>query len=93
MKRLQPYPWATPDTIWNALPFGQGVAVVELTACEPTFFFKTDWLGQESIFGDFSLGRYAWRLENVRAIEPFPVKGQQGLFEVEVPDELIMVAP
>lgn len=40
-------------------------------------------------FGDFSPGRYAWKLENVRTIEPFPVKGCQGLFEVEVPEGLI----
>lgn len=38
-------------------------------------------------FGDFSPGRYAWKLENVRAIDPFPVKGRQGLFEVEIDKE------
>jgi hypothetical protein len=40
----------------------------------------------EKYFGDFSPGRYALKLDNVRAIEPFPVRGRQGLFEVAYPD-------
>ncbi len=28
---------------------------------------------------------YAWVFENIRPIMPFPVRGQLGLFEVEVP--------
>ncbi|MGM0175706.1 ASCH domain-containing protein [Enterococcus sp. DIV0800] len=32
-------------------------------------------------------GTYAWKLENVRCIKPFHVKGQQGLFNVN--DSLI----
>jgi hypothetical protein len=30
-------------------------------------------------FGDFTPGRYAWLLDNVRPIEPVPMKGAQGL--------------
>jgi hypothetical protein len=30
---------------------------------------------------------FAWVLQNVRAIEPFPVKGQLGLYEVDVRPE------
>lgn len=33
-------------------------------------------------FGDFAHGRFAWMLENVRAIEPVPAKGHQGLRDV-----------
>jgi len=81
----------TPDDIWRNLPFGQAVAIVELTDC---FQITVNRCGkslmqeigsQEFIFGDFRRDRYAWKLENVRAIEPFPVKGRQGLFEVELP--------
>ncbi len=68
------------------LPYGKVVALVDLTDCLPTFNYQTDWIGKEAAFGDFSPGRYAWKLENIRAIEPFPVKGRQGLFEVEMPE-------
>lgn len=30
-------------------------------------------------FGDFTPGRYAWLLENVRPVDPVPMKGAQGL--------------
>lgn len=43
---------------------------------------------QELALGDFSSGRFAWEPANVRKFkEPWPVKGQQGLFNV--PDEEI----
>ena len=69
---------------------GVAVAVVELTECIETELFKRghpEFL-RESLLGDFSSGRYAWKLENVRSLDPFPVKGKQGLFDVEVPDSL-----
>jgi hypothetical protein len=31
-------------------------------------------------YGDFSPGRYAWLLDNVRPIDPVPAKGRQGLW-------------
>ena len=73
---------------------GQAVAIVDLVACLPTA--GVSWMegltlhqiNNECLFGDFTPGRYTWKLENVRAIEPFPVTGRQGLFEVEVPDWL-----
>lgn len=39
--------------------------------------------GNELEFGDYSIGRYAWKLENVRRIEPVPAKGQQRIWEWE----------
>lgn len=33
----------------------------------------------ERPFGDFAAGRYAWILDNVRPIDPVPMKGAQGL--------------
>ena len=39
----------------------------------------------ELLFGDFSPGRYAWELVNVKMLkEPIPAKGRQGLWECEV---------
>ncbi len=82
--------------IQDDLPFGKAVALVDLVGCIATrsYGFSVKGLDlhptdPEYPFGDFSLGRYAWKLENVRAIEPFPVTGRQGLFWVEVPDDLL----
>ena len=69
--------------IFNSLYFGHAVAIVDLVRC-----WKTEHLAvmeDQKLFGDFSPGRYAWKLENVRTFQPFLVKGRQGLFEVEVP--------
>lgn len=36
---------------------------------------------KEIIFGDYSFGRYAWELSDVKMLpEPIPAKGQQGLW-------------
>jgi hypothetical protein len=41
-------------------------------------------VGDELLFGDYRAGRYAWQLENVRALpNPLPYKGKQGLWECE----------
>jgi len=39
---------------------------------------------QEQLFGDWSVGRYAWKLANVQMLdEPIPCRGQQGLWTYE----------
>ncbi len=38
-------------------------------------------VGNELEFGDFSYGRYAWILANVRQIDPVPAKGRQRIWE------------
>lgn len=35
----------------------------------------------EKSFGDYRAGRYAWFLDDIRAIEPVPCKGMLGLWE------------
>ena len=40
-------------------------------------------MGNELAFGDYTHGRYAWILANVRRIEPVPAKGRQRLWEWE----------
>jgi hypothetical protein len=86
----------------DILPFGSIVAVCDLVDCRPTGSFTQEELSSlrqpageyaslyswtERMMGDFSLGRFGWVLKNIRAIEPFPVKGRQGLFDVEVDKE------
>lgn len=43
----------------------------------------TEALAEQLPFGDFTPGRYAWLLSNVRPIEPVPMKGVQGLRDVD----------
>jgi len=76
------------DYRWGMV-WGAAVAIVDLVRCWRTArFAKVDAPGEpERTFGDFSLGRYAWELENVRPIKPFTVKGRPGLFEVEIDKE------
>ena len=45
--------------------------------------------GNELAFGDYTPGRYAWILEDVRQLpEPIPATGKQRLWEWEVPEGL-----
>lgn len=72
------------------LNFGMAVAVVEFAYCVGTTTFKQwpEFCGQEP-FGDYSQGRYAWVFHNIKRIkEPFEVKGKQGFFYVEMPDDV-----
>lgn len=76
------------------LPLGAIVATAELVACEPIF---RDGLGplrdaqgphlpqpisdQERAFGDYSPGRFAWLLGEIKPLEqPIPARGAQGLW-------------
>lgn len=69
--------------------YGAVVCVVDLVECVPTSALRGA-IGEYEFWGDFSDGengdgRFGWRLENVRPIEPHYVRGQQGLWEVDVP--------
>jgi activating signal cointegrator 1 len=73
-------------------PLGCIVAIADLVECRSTsqgsLLLRPDGkltipglTELELLFGDFSLGRYAWHLENViRLPEPVPCKGAQGLW-------------
>ena len=62
------------------LNFGKAVAIVNLTDCWRTDDLHLAEIGTDNPFGDFSLGRCAWKLELIEPIEPFPVRGRQGFF-------------
>lgn len=67
------------------LPFGKAVAIVNLIGCKRTGDMIWEEVCPQDDYGDFSLGRYAWILDDIcRIKEPFPVKGRQGLFEVDI---------
>lgn len=84
------------------LPRGKVVAVGHLVGCASTEQICEDngiWriIGgrrrhwalteQEASFGDYSPGRYAWLLADVRALaEPIAARGMQGLWEWTPPE-------
>lgn len=69
------------------IPRGVALGIVDLVDCIPTDELQLKDILKEEWFGDFSSGRFAWKLENVRPFaEPFKVIGRQGFFSVEVPE-------
>lgn len=73
----------------DRVPLGAIVAVVDLAACLPTtealLFLGDDRtlpeVAIERRYGDYSPGRFAWKLENIQALaEPIPCKGRLGLW-------------
>lgn len=69
---------------WSPLHFGCALCIVTLTDCIPTEIIRESLSVQERAFGNYSSGRYAWKLENVRAFpQPIPIRGQQGLWKWE----------
>ena len=68
------------------MPQGAVVAVCELYYVRPTkgITLERDYglSKQELAFGDYTEGRYAWLLRNVRMLpQPIPAKGALGLWE------------
>ncbi len=76
---LSKYPWAN-------FPLGKAIAICELTDCikmtEEIIYQQPE---NELVCGHWEVGRFAWQLENVKALDsPFSVKGQQGLWDIEL---------
>src|SRR4030095_1701433 len=71
---------------------GMAVAIVEVTGCASMDYFKAlnkDLYKDQEAWGDFLNGRFAWIFEDIRKIQtPFPVKGMQGFFNVQLPDQI-----
>lgn len=76
------------------LPLGAIVAVCYLVSIEEILpgDDQSHWplTEQERAFGDYSVGRFAWLLADIRALpEPIPARGALGLWE---PDTLTQMA-
>lgn len=64
----------------NIPPAGFALCIAEIVNCRP--MTKQD---EPAACCELYPGAWAWELRNVRALRvPFPVKGQLGIFEVEV---------
>lgn len=70
----------------SALPLGAIVAVADLVECvatEQLAAHQSVARAEEMAFGDYSPGRWGFRLDNVRALpEPIPCRGALGLWDV-----------
>lgn len=75
----------TPD--FDTEPRGQAVAIVDLIDCRPM-----TWRDVGDAKCECYSGAYAWVLANVRRIKPFPVRGRQGLYDVELPEGINIAA-
>lgn len=66
-------------------PAGFALVVAHLVECRPMTVMDRD-----AAQCDVYPGAISWVLQDVRAIEPFPVKGQLGVFDVHVtPGQLL----
>lgn len=64
-------------------PAGFGLAIVSLVDCRP--MVKRD---EAAACCELYPNAKAWVLKDIRRIDPFPVSGQLGLYEVELPKHL-----
>ncbi len=64
-------------------PAGFGLAIAALVECRP--MAKHD---EAAACCDVYPNAQAWVLEDIRRIDPFPVSGRLGLYEVELPEHL-----
>ena len=71
-----------------AFPMGCILATAELVDCiRITPEYIATLTPDELALGDYTPGRYAWKLANVKKLpEPIPAKGRQGLWNWEPPE-------
>ncbi len=67
--------WITGIDMTISFPLGVAVAIVELIDVR-------QMVNADCKAAMCELNKYAWVLKNVRRVDPFPVKGELGLFEV-----------
>ena len=82
---------------WRAfIPYGALVCTVRLVGAEqvdagqynipllPASGPQARRTAFERTFGDYSPGRWMWKLSDLRIIEPVPYRGQRGMFELDL---------
>jgi hypothetical protein len=71
---------------FDSLRFGCAIALVTLSDCiKMDQHFIDAQTELEIDCGGWSVGRYAWKLENIRKIVPeIQIKGKQGFFKVDI---------
>jgi hypothetical protein len=81
---FEPYePNGWPGIKYSHLEFGKAVALVNLVDCRRTETLTLQEIATDHHFGNFILGRFAWKLEMLdNSFQPFEIKGRQGLFNI-----------
>ena len=75
------------------LPRGAVVCIADLVDCIEVSLVK-NVPPDERAFGNWTPGRYAWRMENVRPLPtPIDAKGQQGLWDWKEPEVKNLLMP
>lgn len=69
------------NRLFPHLPLGHALCVVEVVGCR-----LMERCDEEAACCKWYKGAYAWELSNRRRIEPFDVRGQQGFYEVAMPE-------
>jgi hypothetical protein len=65
-------------------PLGVAICICDLIDCiEMTEEFISQQTQLERDCGNWQPGRYAWKLENIQPVEPKPVRGYQGLWNID----------
>ena len=67
-------------------PAGYALAIVRVIDCRP----MTEPDEPEACCAWYP-DAYAWVLDDIRRIEPFPVKGQLGIYEVVLPESVLLI--
>lgn len=70
---------------WQDLPIGQVIGVGLLIDYAPTTSIAPYLEEMELAFGDYSIGRWAWRFDSARRVDPFPCKGALGVWQLPKP--------
>jgi hypothetical protein len=70
------------DDYEPAYPLGVVLAIGFLMDCVPVETLHNEHDAMERAFGDYTPGRWAWKLEQMHMVsEPIPAKGKLGLWE------------
>lgn len=79
----------------DEIPYGSLIAIADLVDCAPftsgvisgqdTILLNGEEVPEnEKLFGNCILGNWGWLLENIRQVNPFPIKGQQRIWNCNV---------
>ena len=75
------------DDFEKTLPRGQALYSIVLKGCERTEYGVFRVPPELRCTGDFTPGRWMWEWGDVEPFNPFPIKGGQGWWFCDVPDE------
>jgi len=90
------------DDFEDNVPYGAIIAAAELVNCYQIqelagktylcgFVHGGELCNNELLFGDYTPGRFAWELCNIKVLEkPIPARGKQGLWEWHPPFDPFM---